>query len=280
MTDIAKEIAKKSNSSFYYAFNLLPQEKRDAMNTVYAFCRQTDDIVDMGSENSDLKYEKLRKWRIELEKSLDGYSDYQILNKLASTIQKFNIPLEPFFELLIGMEMDLQKNRYLTFEDLQLYCYRVASTVGLMCIEIFGYKHASTRDFAVNLGIALQLTNILRDVKKDADKGRIYLPQEDLEKYGYAEKDLLNSTYNKNFQNMMKFEVQRAKEYFGKATNSLNFEDKKAMFAARAMQHIYYRMLNKIVDADYDVYRKKIRISTFKKVGISLGVWAKYRLVY
>jgi phytoene synthase len=280
MTDIAKEIAKKSNSSFYYAFNLLPQEKRDAMNTVYAFCRQTDDIVDMGSESRDLKYQKLRKWRIELEKSLDGFSDYQILNKLASTIQKFNIPLEPFFELLVGMEMDLQKNRYLTFEDLQLYCYRVASTVGLMCIEIFGYKHASTRDFAVNLGIALQLTNILRDIKKDADKGRIYLPQEDLKKFGYAEKDLLSSTYNENFQNMMKFEVQRAKEYFDKATKSLNLEDKKAMFAARAMQHIYYRMLNKIIDANYDVYHNKIRISTIKKVGISLGVWAKYRLVY
>jgi phytoene synthase len=243
MTDIAKEIAKKSNSSFYYAFNLLPLEKRDAMNTVYAFCRQTDDIVDTGSENSDLKYEKLRKWRIELEKSLNGFSDYQILNKLAFTIQKFNIPLEPFFELLVGMEMDLQKNRYLTFEDLQLYCYRVASTVGLMCIEIFGYKHASTRDFAVNLGIALQLTNILRDVKKDADKGRIYLPQEDLKKFSYKEKDLLNSTYNENFQNLMKFEVRRAKEYFDKATRSLNLEDKKAMFAARAMQHIYYRML-------------------------------------
>jgi phytoene synthase len=280
MTDIAKEIAKKSNSSFYYAFNLLPHEKRDAMNTVYAFCRQTDDIIDTGSENSDLKYEKLRKWRIELEKSLDGFSDYQILNKLASTIQKFNIPLEPFFELLVGMEMDLQKNRYLTFEDLQLYCYRVASTVGLMCIEIFGYKHISTRDFAVNLGIALQLTNILRDVKKDADKGRIYLPQEDLKKFSYEEKDLFNSTYNENFQNLMKFEVQRAKEYFDKATRYLNLEDKKAMFAARAMQHIYYRMLNKIVYADYDVYHKKIKISTFKKVGISLGVWAKYRLVY
>jgi phytoene synthase len=280
MTDIAKEIAKKSNSSFYYAFNLLPPEKRDAMNTVYAFCRQTDDIVDTGNEARDLKYERLRKWRIELEKSLDGYSHYLILNKLASTIQKFDIPLEPFFELLKGMEMDLQKNRYLTFEDLQLYCYRVASTVGLMCIEIFGYKHASTRDFAVNLGIALQLTNILRDVKKDADTGRIYLPQEDLKKFGYAENELLNNTYNENFQNMMQFQVQRAKEYFDRATNSLNLEDKKAMFAARAMQHIYYRMLNKIVNVDYDVYHKKIKLSTFKKIGISLGVWAKYRLVY
>lgn len=280
MTDIAKEIARKSNSSFYYAFNLLPPEKRDAMNTVYAFCRQTDDIVDENTETSDLKYERLHKWRVELEKSLDGFSDYQILNKLASTIQKFNIPLEPFFELLKGMEMDLQKNRYITFEDLQLYCYRVASTIGLMCIEIFGYKHSSARDFAVNLGIALQLTNILRDIKKDAEKGRIYLPQEDLKKFGYAENELLNNTFNENFQNLMKFQVQRAKEYFNIATSSLNLEDKKAMFAARAMQHIYYRMLNKIVDADYNVYHKKIKISNFRKIGISLGVWAKYRLVY
>ncbi len=280
MTDIAKEIARKSKSSFYYAFNLLPLEKRDAMNTVYAFCRQTDDIVDTGSEASDLKYERLHKWRIELEKSLSGFSDYQLLNKLASTIQKFNIPLEPFFELLKGMEMDLQKSRYLTFDDLQLYCYRVASTVGLMCIEIFGYKHASARDFAVNLGIALQLTNILRDIKKDGEKGRIYLPMEDLKKFGYAENELLNNTFNENFRDMMKFQVQRAKEYFDKATAALNLEDKKAMFAARAMQHIYYRMLNKIIDADYDVYHNKIQISIVKKVGISLGVWAKYSLVY
>ena len=280
MTDIAKEISKKSNSSFYYAFNLLPSAKRDAMNTVYAFCRQTDDIVDEGNDPASLKYEKLRKWRIELEKSFSGHSEYLILNKLSSTIQKFNIPLEPFFELLKGMEMDLQKNRYLTFDDLQLYCYRVASTVGLMCVEIFGYKHASTRDFAVNLGIALQLTNILRDIKKDAENGRIYLPQEDLKKFNYNENDILNQTYNSNFTKMMKYESDRAKEYFDKATASLNIEDKAEMFAARAMQHIYYKMLGKIVDVDYDVYNNNIKVSTFQKVGISVGVWAKYSLVY
>jgi len=178
------------------------------------------------------------------------------------------------------MEMDLQQKRYVTFNDLQTYCYRVASTVGLMCIEIFGYRHPSAKDFAVNLGIALQLTNILRDVKKDAEKGRIYLPKEDLEKFGYNESDIFNNTYNENFQKMMKYQVERAREYFNTATACLNREDKKAMFAARAMQHIYYRMLNKIVDADYDVYNNKIKISTVKKVGISLGVWAKYRLVY
>lgn len=280
MNESAKEIAKSSKSSFYYAFNLLPAKQRDAMNTVYAFCRKTDDIVDEGNENYDLKYEKLRKWRIELEKSLNGISDYQLLNKLASTIKKFNIPLEPFFDLLRGMEMDLQKNRYLTFDDLQLYCYRVASTVGLMCIEIFGYKHRSAKDFAINLGIALQLTNILRDVKKDAEKGRIYLPQEDLKLFGYEENEIFNQTYNENFTSLMKYQVDRAKSYFDKATNCLNLEDKKAMFAARAMQHIYYRLLQRIVDVDYDIYGNNIKVSKFKKVGISLGVWAKYRLVY
>jgi phytoene synthase len=280
MNDIAKEIAKKSKSSFYYAFNLLPAEQRDAMNTVYAFCRETDDIVDEGTVTDDLKFEKLRKWRIELEKSLNGHSEYLLINKLSKTIQNFNIPLEPFFDLLKGMEMDLQQNRYVTFNDLQTYCYRVASTVGLMCIEIFGYRHPSAKDFAINLGIALQLTNILRDVKKDAERGRIYLPQEDLRKFNYNESDLFSNTYNDNFQNMMRYQVERAKWYFNAATTSLNKEDKKTMFAARAMQHIYYRMLNKIVDADYDVYNNKIKISTAKKVGISLGVWAKYRLVY
>ena len=280
MNDIAKEIAKNSKSSFYYAFNLLPAEQRDAMNTVYAFCRETDDIVDEGTVADEIKFEKLRKWRVELEKSLNGHSDYQLINKLSKTIQHFNIPLEPFFDLLKGMEMDLQKKRYLTFNDLQTYCYHVASTVGLMCIEIFGYRHPSAKDFAINLGIALQLTNILRDIKKDAERGRIYLPKEDLEKFNYNESDIFSSTYNENFQKMMKYQVERASEYFISATACLNKEDKKAMFAARAMQHIYYRMLNKIVDADYDVYNNKIKISTAKKVGISLGVWAKYRLVY
>lgn len=280
MIETAQEIAKNSKSSFYYAFNLLPNDKRDAMNTVYAFCRQTDDIIDEGNEPAEKKSEKLRRWRIELERAFRGKSYYALLNKLAGTITRFNIPVEPFFELIRGMEMDLQKNRYIKFEDLQLYCYRVASTVGLMCIEIFGYKHNSAKDFAVNLGIALQLTNILRDIKKDAEKGRIYLPQEDLEKFGYSEKELLGFTYNSNFKRMMEYEAHRAKEYFDKANTNLNLDDKGAMFAARAMQHIYERMLTKIIDADYDVFNRNIKVSKFEKVGISVGVWAKYNLVY
>lgn len=280
MTETAQEIAKKSKSSFYYAFNLLPAEKRDAMNTVYAFCRKTDDIVDDGIESADVKYEKLRRWRIEFEKAFSGNSVYPLMNKLGKTISSFNIPLDPFFELIKGMEMDLQKDRYKSFDDLQVYCYRVASTVGLMCIEIFGYKNPSTKDFAVNLGIALQLTNILRDISKDADNGRIYLPQDDLTRFNYSEKEILNKVYNDNFKDMMTYEVGRAKWYFEQATENLDLDDKKTMFAARAMQHIYYKMLEKIIAEEYDVYNKNIRVSTVEKAGIAVGVWAKYSLVY
>lgn len=280
MPESAKNIAKKSKSSFYYAFNLLPEPKRDAMNTVYAFCRKTDDIVDETNDSLDVKYEKLRKWRIEFEKAFMGHSEFPLLNKLGKTISNFNIPLDPFFELIKGMEMDIQRDRYRSFDDLQLYCYRVASTVGLMCIEIFGYKNPSTKNFAVDLGIALQLTNILRDIGKDAESGRIYLPQDDLTKFNYSEKELLTRTYNDQFKELMIYESVRAKRYFNSATAHLDLEDKKTMFAARAMQHIYYKMLEKIIDADYDVYNKQIKVSTFEKVGIALGVWAKYNLVY
>jgi phytoene synthase len=250
------------------------------MNTVYAFCRETDDIVDEGNDPEEIKYERLKKWRTELEKALVGHSGYSLLNKLGKTIVQFNIPLDPFFELLKGMEMDLRYKRYLSFDDLITYCYRVASTVGLMCIEIFGYKHKSTKDFAVNLGIALQLTNILRDIKKDFAKGRIYLPQQDLEKFGYSESDLLSNTYNANFVDLMVYETSRAQQYFDNATSSLDLDDKASMFAARAMQHIYHKLLEKIIDANYNVFQKNIKVNKIEKAGIALGVWAKYSLVY
>ncbi|MCF8240932.1 MAG: presqualene diphosphate synthase HpnD [Melioribacteraceae bacterium] len=278
--DQSKEIAKKSKSSFYYAFNLLPAEKRDAMNTVYAFCRQTDDIIDEGMDPDYLKYEKLHKWRVELEQALYGSSDFYLLNKLAQIIRQFNIPFDPFFELIKGMEMDLQQKRYLSFDDLIKYCYRVASTVGLMCIEIFGYKNSSTRDYAINLGLALQLTNIMRDVKTDAEAGRIYLPQEDLQKFSYSEDELISSKYNGNFISLMDYEFDRALNYFNMANKSLDFDDKPSLFAARAMQHIYYKLLMKLKENDFDIFSKDINVSKLEKTSIAVGVWAKYSLVY
>lgn len=280
MQDQAKEIARGSKSSFYYAFSLLPPPKRDAMNAVYAFCRKTDDIVDEGNESDDIKYERLRKWRIEFEKALKGESNYQLLNKVGSIIKQFNIPVEPFFELIIGMEMDLQKKRYLKFEDLVEYCYRVASTVGLMCIEIFGYKHSSTKDYAVNLGLAMQMTNILRDVKTDAGNGRIYLPQEDLIRFNYSENDIFESRYNPEFVSLMKFEADRAQVFFDRADNALDQEDRSSLFAARAMQHIYQKLLYKLEREDFDIYTKRIRVNKFEKAAISVGVWLKYSIVH
>lgn len=280
MSDTAKEIAKGSKSSFYYAFSLLPSPKRDAMNAVYAFCRTTDDIVDEGNEPDEIKYERLRKWRIEFEKALKGNSNYQLLNKVGGIIKQFNIPVEPFFDLIVGMEMDLQQKRYTKFEDLVEYCYRVASTVGLMCIEIFGYKHSSTKDYAVNLGLAMQLTNILRDVKTDAENGRIYLPQEDMLRFNYTEKDIFESRYNPEFVALMKFEAERAQEFFNRADGTLDKEDRHSLFAARAMQHIYQKLLYKLEWADFNIYEKKIRVNKFEKAAISLGVWAKYSIVH
>lgn len=278
--DNSKQIARESKSSFYYAFSLLSPQKRDAMNAVYAFCRKTDDIVDEDYGPDDLKYERLRKWRIEFEKSLSGNSDYPLLNKVAAIIKQFNIPLEHFFELIIGMEMDLKRKRYLSFDDLVEYCYRVASTVGLMCIEIFGYKNKSTRDYAVNLGLALQLTNIIRDVGKDSESGRIYIPQQDLNRFSYSEEELLAKKFNPNFRSLMIYEAERAKYYFNRANESLDFEDKPSMFPARAMQHIYANLLQKIEKSDYDVLNKRIKVGKVEKAAISIGVWAKYSLVY
>jgi phytoene synthase len=280
MNKEAKEIAKNSKSSFYYAFNLLPASKRDAMNTIYAFCRETDDIVDENDYSDSVRLKDLRNWRLELERGLHGNSSLPLLNNLSKVIKQFSIPVEPFFDLIEGMEMDLQQTRYSTIDDLMKYCYRVAATVGLMSIEIFGYKNISTRKYAINLGYALQLTNIIRDVKKDASIGRIYLPQEDLKKFNYSEEELLANVYNNNFVALMSYEANRAKDYFHKANKALDISDKPYLFAARAMQHIYFNLLKKIEAKNFDVFSKNINVGKAEKAVIAIGVWAKYSFVY
>ncbi|HWA05641.1 MAG TPA: squalene/phytoene synthase family protein, partial [Ignavibacteria bacterium] len=211
------EITQSSKTNFLYSFSLLPKDKFEAINTVYAFCRQTDDIVDNEMDSTDLKFRKIREWKNEFERALKGSSNYTLLNQVTKIIRNFNIPVETFFELIKGMEADLQVSRYKDFSTLYQYCFRAAATVGLMCIEIFGYKTESAKQYAVNLGIALQLTNILRDIKFDALNGRIYLPEEDMKKFGYTEDDLMNFRYNDSFVELMKFECKRAREYFEKA---------------------------------------------------------------
>lgn len=258
---ILPEFSQNKESNFFFSFLFLSPPKREAIETIYAFCRYTDDIVD---EDADVKekYKRLRMWTAELQRSLLGTSRYVLLNKLSSTIQRFNIPVHHFYDLLKGMEMDLTTSRYETFAALEEYCYRAASTVGLICAEVFGYHHERTKQYAVNLGIALQLTNILRDIKVDAKKGRIYLPQEDLRRFGYSEDELMNSVYNDHFKALMKFECERAHEYFRKAKSYLAEDDKPLFYAARAMGNIYYLLLLRIERADYDVFSKRIRLAS------------------
>ncbi len=274
------EITAHSKSNFLYSFSLLPKEKNEAINTVYAFCRRTDDIVDNETESRAVKFKNIRLWREEFDKALRGNSNYPLLNHLNKMIRKFNIPVEPFFELIKGVESDLQTSRYKDFETLYQYCHRVAVTVGLISIEVLGYRTKSAKDYAVNLGIAMQLTNILRDIKYDAQNGRIYLPEEDLQRFGYSEDDLLSFKYNESFIELMKFECKRAREYFEKANNCFDRQDRKLLFPARIMEKIYFGILEKIEKMNYNVYKRKAKLSRARKLFITLGVYLKYNLAY
>ena len=208
-------LTQPSKTSFYYSFSLLPRDERAAMHSVYAFCRYADDIVDEDEEEEltenivsipeekiARKRERLDRLRLEVERCYRGESRHPILAPLSAVVKRFRIPKQYFLTLLDGMEMDLVRNRYETFDELREYCYSVASVVGLICIEIFGYRYEETKEYAVDLGIALQLTNILRDVQGDASRGRIYLPMEDLRAFGYSEADLMSSQYNLPFERL------------------------------------------------------------------------------
>jgi phytoene synthase len=279
MESIASAITKSSNTSFYYSFSLLPRQKREAIHAVYAFCRYTDDIVDEGTDEHS-KVVRLRRWRMELGRALRGTSPYVILNQLSATARKFNIPVDHFYDLIRGMEMDLSKTRYETFEELYRYCYLVASSVGLMCRQIFGYRNDSTRDYAVNLGVALQLTNILRDIKEDAKRGRIYIPAEDLRRFGYTEEDLLAFRYTPEFVNLMRFECDRASKYFDIARAALGNEDKRFFFAARIMWSIYAHTLRRIMRSNYNVFERRISVPGLLKVLIAFRYWLSNTLKY
>jgi phytoene synthase len=279
MNESAATVTKQSKTSFYYSFSLLPKQKREAIHTVYAFCRYTDNIVDEG-EDEGLKTLLLRKWRMELGHALRGESSYAILNQLAATARRFNIPFNHFYDLIHGVELDLRKRRYATFDELREYCTLVASSVGLMCRQIFGYRNESTKDYAINLGIALQLTNIVRDLKDDAKRGRIYIPLEDLRRFGYTEEDLLNCRYTPEFINLMRFECNRAREYFDLARDALKDEDKYYFFAARIMWSIYAHTLRRIEQSHYNVFDRRISISQFLKLLIAFRYWLSHRLKY
>jgi phytoene synthase len=266
-----------SRSSFRYSFSFLPRAQREALRAVYAFCRSTDDIVD-NNDNIDKKLESLGKWRNELERALEGNSAYGVLNRLSAIARTFNIPVEHFYALLRGVEMDLVKNRYETFDELREYCTLVASSVGLMSLEIFRPANAMTREYAVNLGIALQLTNILRDVGVDASYGRIYLPLEDLRRFHCSESELLSRRFTPQFRELLEFEASRAESYFQRAQECLPREDRRAMFAAKIMERIYFHTLQRIREAGYDVFSRPVALPRTTQFLIAVKYWLKHRI--
>jgi phytoene synthase len=273
-TEYCSQLTRKSRSNFYYSFLFLSKEKREAMYAVYAFCRSVDDVADGTAPVRD-RQELLDGWRRELDRCYDGNPQHPITVKLARSIQKFPIPKEYFEELITGVEMDLIHSRYPTFHELYEYCYRVAGVVGLMCIEIFGYRNPKAKDYAVNLGVALQLTNIMRDLKVDAERGRIYLPQDELARFGYHEDELLRGTYTPAFFELIRFVGSRARQYFDNARQLLAVEDRRSLFAAEIMGTIYYRLLETIEASGYRVFDRTITLPTSHKLWIALSIWAR-----
>jgi len=269
-------ITRRSSSNFYYAFMLLPAERRHALHSVYAFCRFVDDIADDQSVGHPA--ELLTRWREELERVFNGSPAHPISRALAHNVRRFAIPRRYFEEIIDGVEMDLERTRYATFEELRLYCYRVASAVGLVCIEIFGYRNPRTREYAENLGIAFQLTNIIRDLSEDASRGRIYLPLEDLARFDVSEEEILHSVYSPNFVHLMEFEAARAHEFYREAEAALPAEDRSSLLTAEAMRLIYGALLDRIVRSNYRVLDRRHSLPAPLKLYLVGRAWASGRL--
>ena len=277
MRGAQRKLARATASNFYYSFLLLPRAERRAIKDVYTFCRLLDDIVDEDQTGRN-PYNELEYWRGEVEAIYQGSPSTEFGEELLVSVEEFGLPKQSFLDLIDGMEMDLKWHSYQTFTDLREYCYRAASAVGLICIEIFGYESVRTREYAVNLGLALQLTNILRDLKEDTARGRIYIPIEDLERFGYSERELRDNLYNAPFIEMMKFEHSRARTYFAKAAGSLPEMDRPSMFAAEIMSTIYKELLDQMPGVQFNVFRNRIAVSKSRRLQIALSIWLKSKL--
>lgn len=264
---ICKKIAKEKARNFFYAFRLLPKDRMDPMCAIYAFMRHSDDLID--STNEKARLSELSRWRHELKNAFSGLPvSNPIFPAFIDTVRKFSIPEHYFFELLDGMEMDLKKNRYQTFEELYSYCYRVASVVGIVCIHIFGFRNPLALSLAESAGIAFQLTNILRDLREDTLLDRIYLPLDDLSKFNYSVDDLKNSVVNDSFRKLFHFEIERARTYYEKGNALIPLVNPESRCALSALFGIYEGLLKKINSETDHVMKRKVKLSLFEKIVI------------
>ena len=283
VADLASRVTRRSRSNFYYAFLTLPRPRREALYAVYAFCRTVDDIADLGVDgiaDPAAQHAALAAWRRDIARCYEpgGELVHPIARQLGASVRAYRIPREALEAIIDGVEMDVEGPVFETADELYPYCYRVASAVGLCCIEIFGYTDPRARQYAIDLGQALQLTNILRDVGADARGGRVYLPREDLRAFGISVDDLRAGRYDESFVALMAHGAARAREFYRRAEANFPYPDARSLVPARIMGGIYARLLDEIEARRFRVFGERITVPTRRKVGIALRCWAGARL--
>jgi len=266
--------ARQSGSSFTISFRFLPEPKRRAMTALYAFCREVDDVVDECSD-ANVARATLNWWRGEVAAIYGGTPQHPVCQALVSVVKQFNLPQEHLLEIIDGMEMDLDQPRYPDFKSLQLYCYRVASVVGLLTVEIFGYTDRQTLKYAHDLGIAFQLTNIIRDVGEDARRNRIYLPMDELQRFGVTAADILNANESDNFHKLMVFQIERARRYYRQAFDHLPAVDRTAQRAGLVMAAIYQAVLDEVECSGCHVLQERVSLTPTYKLWLAVKAWLK-----
>ena len=272
--EYCQQRAASSGSSFYYSFLFLPPKRRRAITALYAYCREVDDVVDE-CEDAQIAATKLAWWRLELERLYAGQPEHPVTRALLPILSEFNLPQEQLLEIIDGMEMDLQQARYADFTALSLYCYRVASVVGLLAAEIFGYTDRKTQKYAHDLGMAFQLTNIIRDVGEDARRGRIYLPQDELQRFDVPVADILNARQTDNFRRLMEFQIERAEHYYTQAMSELPAADRKAQLPGLVMAAIYRALLDEIKRDGCQVLSQRTSLTPLRKLWLAWRTWIK-----
>lgn len=274
----SRAITRKSASNLALAFVLLPKAKRDGMSALYAFCREVDDVADDEGIPEAERRAQLAAWRADVRRACGSEApQFPVNRELQPVIREYQLPFELFDALLQGVEMDLSVKRYADYEQLELYCYRVASVVGLLSIEIFGYANPACRDYAIYLGKALQLTNILRDVRTDAERGRIYLPLAELSRFQVTPEEILRLQYSERFSALAGGVAGRARDFYRKARETLPPGDRRSMVAAELMGSVYWRLLRKLEADRFEVFgpRPK-RLSRGQKLALVFRAWCRF----
>lgn len=282
-----EKVTKLHAKSFYFAAKFLPAQKQKAVFPIYAFCRHVDDEIDeIGEGDEKQAIEKVKKWELQLENIYQGKTNSALSARHSAFVfmawndllKNYKIPQNLPLELIKGILMDTRIKRYETFEEVYVYCFRVASTVGLMSSEILGYSNKKALEYAEAMGIGMQITNILRDIKEDAAMGRIYLPQEDLKKFGVSESQIIENKFDENFARLMKFQVERARQYYQKGEKGIALLEKDSRFTVLLASRIYGKILDEIEKQNYDVFTRRAHTTKSQKLVSIPRIWLEAKI--